>query len=261
MSRRNHGSDANKTVLGKLPGLFRDAIELVRLPRIRISLGDDPIGHRLYKLFTAPHRRIPCLKEKEWGVALQPMPLSFADFARGGKKQALRTNAKRCEALGYTGRVIEPIRHVDAILAIYRSSEVRQKSPVQVEMPQLVQFCQQPQTHFLGLFDAQGDLRAYTGIEITGELAYFHTFIGHADALERGVMYGLMTAAMRFLSELPRGSAKYAMYDSYYGHGPGLRYFMRRCGFEPFNVTWRAAVPEKVSRQSRMRPAGNLING
>jgi hypothetical protein len=74
----------------------------------------------------------------------------------------------------------------------------------------------------------------------TGDSVVISMILGHADALEHGVMYLLVSEVVRATMDTrrPDGSPHWLMYDTFWGAAPGLAYFKQRLGFEPYTVAW-----------------------
>ena len=64
--------------------------------------------------------------------------------------------------------------------------------------------------------------------------------LGHADALKQGVVWVLVTGAIRMLSESRQdeGHPTWFMYDMFSGASPGMRQFKQWIGCEPYRVSW-----------------------
>ena len=92
-----------------------------------------------------------------------------------------------------------------------------------------------------GVVDRDGRLRAYAvGLDL-GDAILIATILGHADSLDDGVMYLLVSEMVRSAISMrrPDGSPHWLMYDTFWGAKSGLAYFKRRLGFEPYTVDWR----------------------
>jgi hypothetical protein len=215
--------------------------EIARLPWTTVTLGRDEIGLRNYAFFTSPHLRYRFIPWKCLGVAIQALPASREAFLDGKPKHQVRTYVRRAEAAGYACRRFDPRDHQDEIRAIFASSPERQGAPVAFEAEAFARTAAEIPERFLGVFDHAGKLCGLTCAEVSGELAWMRVFIGHHDRLRDGICYALMAALVGSLAEERerRGRPSWLMYDFWFGKSPGMRYFIRRCGFRPHNVRWR----------------------
>lgn len=99
-------------------------------------------------------------------------------------------------------------------------------------------FSGKPNLH--GVFNNSGQLRAYAYVPVCGEIAVLSRLLGHADDLDAGIMYLLISEVIRELIELRSDSRSpgWLMYDTFFGATTGLRYFKERLGFKPYRVRW-----------------------
>ena len=222
---------------------IRLGIELSRLPGVRIDLWGDERCRALYRSFTARHPRFPLVQHKRHGVALAPVPDTFASYLAGGTRQALRTNRKRAIERGYTFQRIDPAARLDEILAVNRSANERQGRPMEAGYvaPDVVRASFQQAPDVFGVLDRDGVVRAYLDLRTCGELAVLGRLLGHVDVLDDGVMYLLISEGIREVVERrdATGTPTWVMYDTWYGGGAGIRYFKQRLGFAPYRVRWR----------------------
>jgi hypothetical protein len=222
--------------------LARGVLEALRLPEVIIDLGGDPACRSIFDAFTRPHPRFRVIQSKRYGVALAPVPEGFEDYLAGRQRQALRTNRKKALGGGFTFSRIDPLAHLDEILSINRSATERQGRPMPasyLELDELRQsFAVAPRV--FGVLDGGGVLRAYLDLRVCGDVAILGRLLGHAEVLDEGVMYLLVSEGVREASELRAtgGSPRWVMYDTWYGGRPGLRYFKERLGFAPHRVRW-----------------------
>jgi hypothetical protein len=224
---------------------FRLALELSRLPGVRIDLWGGDGCRDVYRSFIRRHPRFPLVQRKRHGVALAPVPDTFASYLAGGARQAARTNRKRALERGYAFRRINPMEHLDEILAINSSADVRQGRPMEdgylASEAVRAGFVRAPSV--FGVVDRNEVLRAYLDLRTCGDVAILNRLLGQADLLDDGIMYLLVTETIRELIDLRRttGSPAWVMYDTWFGGGPGIRYFKQRLGFTPYRVRWRWA--------------------
>jgi hypothetical protein len=216
--------------------------EIARLPWVTVTLGRDPIGARLYAFFRSPHLRYRFIPWKCFGVALQPVPTGVDAYLDGKAKHQVRTYVRRAEHAGYTCRAFDPRQHDAEIRAIFASAPVRQGEPALFEADAFARTAAEIPERFIGVFSRAGRLCGLTCTETSGELAWMRVFIGHHDHLRDGICYALLVALVRDLAaERARGGPTWLMFDFWFGKKPGMRYFIRRCGFHPHNVRWRSS--------------------
>ena len=81
-------------------------------------------------------------------------------------------------------------------------------------------------------------LVSYLWVVKSGELAVLNRLLGHADHLNDGIMYFMVTSYVE--NELTQnGRTRFVMYDTFFGAGDGLKMFKTRCGFNPYRVKWK----------------------
>ena len=226
----------------KLQAMARGVLEALRLPEVAIELGCDPACRSVFEAFVRLHPRYRVIQSKRYGVALTPVPEAFEQYLAGRQRQALRTNRKRALDHGFTFSPIDPLARLDEILAINRSSEERQGRPMPASYLELDALRRSlgAAPRVFGVLDREGRLRAYLDLLVCGEVAILSRLLGHADVLEEGVMYLLVSEGIREATELraAAGSPAWVMYDTWFGARPGLRYFKERLGFAPYRVRW-----------------------
>lgn len=225
-----------------------DTIQEMRsLQEIAIHLGSGPSSQRIYQFFTKPHPRYRIIQNKRWGVAILPLPDTFEEYIRGGAKSPLRNNRKRALTAGYSYQRLDPFMRIEEIMEIHRSAAVRQGrpiDPVYLDVHKVTEYFRESGEWIDAVLNKEGKVRAYADVPVYGELASFNRLLGHADDLENGIMYLLISETVRRLIEtkaqtqLPR----FAMYDTFFGAASGLHYFKRRMGFSAFKIRWSCGV-------------------
>lgn len=223
--------------------------EMTALERIRISMGPSC---PLYSYFTKPHPRFRIIGNKQWGVALLRVPAVFEEYLRGAERQAVRTNRNRAIKLGYTFAEFSPIRQLDDILNVNRSSDERQGHPMPAEYldrAALEAYFGDKDTVY-GVCDHEGKIRAYCYAPVYGEVCVLSRLLGHGDHLKNGVMYFLLSEIIReqVAQRRSTGLPLWFMYDTFFGALPGLRYFKERMGFVPYKVDWTLGDAHEVPR-------------
>jgi len=225
-----------------LMSLFEIVREMLSLPRVQITMwGGD--SKQVYSYFVKPHPRYKVIRNKEWGVGLLPLPDTFEEYLRGRDRQALRTNRKRCLSRGFYFNSFNPAERLEEILDINLSMRDRQGKPMHpdyLNIDCLRQYCSDKPLMY-GIFNAEGILKAYAYAPIYGEVFVFSRLLGHGDCLDQGIMYLLVSEIIREMIDFKQaqGYPLWAMYDTFFGAKPGLRYFKERLGFKPYKVKWR----------------------
>lgn len=224
-----------------LPRLASDALELWRLPGVKIEMAGEKACHGYYLTFIRRHARWRLIQNKKWGVALVPLPERPDEYLRLTSR-LMRRRVKHASEAGFTFARIDPAERLDQVLAINRSSEERQGRPMHPDY-----FDQESVRHYFeragevfGVTDAAGILRAYLTLRTCGEVAFIERLLGHADALEQGVMYTLIMGSIQELigRRQAEGRPIWFMYDMFPGASPGLRTFKHVIGFRPYRVSW-----------------------
>jgi hypothetical protein len=221
---------------------LRIAAQLARSRPIELRLYGGEEALAAHTTFTKPHRRLPFLRNKTFGVALLPVSVPATDPFAEPRFRASRRRRKRALDRGYSFAPINGSDHLDRILAINRSSSQRQGlplSPSYTDAALVARYCKQ-RSPFFGIFDAEAILRAYCHAPTLGDVALLARFFGEHDRLEDGVMYLLLSELVsHFVMERAHhGHPLWIMYDTYIGAGAGMRTFKERCGFQPYRVKW-----------------------
>jgi hypothetical protein len=221
---------------------LRMTAQLARSRPIELRLYGGEEAFAAYTTFTKPHRRVPFLKNKTFGIALLPVPVPATDPFAAPRFRASRRRRKRALDRGYRFAPFDGSVHVDRILAINRSSAQRQGQPLSpsyADAALVARYCELRRP-FFGIFDAERMLRAYCHAPILGDVALLARFFGEYDRLEDGIMYLLLSELVsHFAKERAREARPlWIMYDTYIGAGAGMRTFKERCGFQPYRVKW-----------------------
>jgi hypothetical protein len=123
-------------------------------------------------------------------VAFLAVAERFDGYFAGKARLALRRKRRRAAELGYTFARIDPLAELDPIRAINASLDVRQGRPIDPAYldPAALRayFSRSPET--FGIRDAEEHLVAYLDLRTYGEVTVLSRFLGHGDALEKGVM-------------------------------------------------------------------------
>jgi hypothetical protein len=215
---------------------------VLHAPRVRIEVFGGESAHAVYRAFTARHPRFLVTAAKRWGVALAPLPDAFEDFVGGGSRKVLRQKRRLAEKAGFHYALVSPQERLDEIMEINRSAPERQGRPMEdgyLDREAVVRaFEGRGNVH--GILDADGRLRAYALVLDIGDAIVFSMLLGHADDVEQGTMYLLVSEAIRASIEgrRPDGTPHWAMYDTFWGATKGLAYFKERVGFRQYTVDW-----------------------
>jgi hypothetical protein len=217
-------------------------IRVLRAPRVRIELYGSEQARSMYSYFTRRHPRIRVARNKVWGIALLPLGNTYGDYIDGRARKAMRQNCRRATQAGYRYEQVSPTTYFADILEINRSAPVRQGKPMRdnyLDSEQVREGFERYRTMH-GIVDSQGHLRAYATMIEIGDTYMLTTLIGHAEALEHGVMYLLVSEIVRgcIAERDADGRPHWLMADTFWGAKRGLAYFKERCGFQPYTVSW-----------------------
>jgi hypothetical protein len=218
------------------------SLAVLRAPRVRIGLYGGDEARSAFRAFTAPHRRFRVTPSKHWGVALLDLPSTFDEYLAGGSREYLRRQRRRADRAGFTYARVPPAPHLDEILEINRSAPERQGKAMSGAYldPDRVARTLGSLALISGVFDAHGRLRAYADVPNIGDAFVYSRLLGHADDLDRGIMYLLVSEVIREHIEARSAGAgpRWAMYDTFWGASTGLVWFKERLGFRPYTVDW-----------------------
>jgi hypothetical protein len=214
--------------------------EILRLPEATIRMFGDEHSKNIFTNFTQPHPKYKFIQNKRWGVALLPLPSQFEEYLK--KNELLRRKRRRSLDFGLRFDTLDPSQHLDEILAINRSVQFRQGAFMEssyLNMEQLTLWATYKPLIY-GVFDTNGVLSAYTHTPVCGEVFIFSRLLGHGNDLDKGIMYFMISEVIRQMIECraKQGVPLWAMYDTFFGAGPGLRFFKERLGFKPHKVRW-----------------------
>lgn len=216
--------------------------EVFRAPSVRIEMFGDQLARDSFHSFTKPHPRFRVIPFKRWGVALLRLPETHDEYLAGSAKELLRRKRKRALGRGFRFRPFVAGDHVEEIVAIGTSMELRQGQVMgrhYTDHVQVKAFAERF-PNLYGVFSAEGVLRAYAHPVDVGDAFYFNRILGHGDDLEDGVVWLLLSEVVGHYIERRRaqGFPTWANYDTFWGASEGLRFFKRRVGFQPYRVEW-----------------------
>jgi hypothetical protein len=221
---------------------IRDALELGRLRGVTIDMSGDERCRGLYEAFTKRHGRWRLIQNKRWGVALLPIPESYDDYLRGPMRAHLRKQIGRARRAGYSVARLDAVARLDEVLAINRSADQRQGRPMHpayFDDEKVGRYLERTADVF-GVLDADDVLRGYFCLRMCGPVACGERILGHADFLDKGIMYLLVAEVVRELSghRQATGRPDWLYYDTFPGASQGMRQFKRWIGCEPYRVSW-----------------------
>ncbi len=222
--------------------LVQAFLEMRSLPEVEVRMYGDERVRRTFASFTRPHPTYRLIQNKRWGVGLLELPGSFEEYLGGRDRAYLRRKRNRALARGLHFEAFAPMERLQEILLINSSAPVRQKRAMDadyLDIAELARFFQN-KPRIYGVLDGQGALRAYADAPVLGEVALLSRLLGHAEDLEDGIMYLLVSEVIREMIELKarQGAPAWAMYDTFFGAQPGLRFFKEQLGFSPYKVKW-----------------------
>lgn len=225
--------------LARLATLIR---EVLSMPKVSVRMFGDDSARLMYRHFVTPHRLLFVIARKSWGAALLRIPDDFGAYLRGSKRQVVRTNRNRALAAGFRACVVDPATYVNDMLEIAHSAPERQGRPMDaryLDRNATLEFFRD-RGPVLGVLNASGSLRAYVMLVYCGEVCVLNRLLGHRDDLEQGVMYLLVSEAIREMTarRSTHGVPLWAMYDTMLGAPQGLRYFKERLGFSAHRAKW-----------------------
>lgn len=216
--------------------------EVLTAPEVRVQLSGGDTAREVFLSYTAAHPRFKVAQRKRWGVALLPLPDSLEEYLRGGSRELVRRKRRRAAGKGFTFREFRGLDHIADVLEINRSAPARQGQPMldsYTNEHAVRRFCERcPRLD--GVFDDDGRLRAYSFAPILGEAGNLNRLLGHAEDLDDGIMYLLVSEVIgRFIAAgRATGKPRWAMYDTFWGARQGMVHFKKRLGFEPYRVRW-----------------------
>ncbi len=221
--------------------------EVLRAPRVELHLSDTVAARRRHAELTARHRMLPVVSRGGFGAALMPVPESMGDYLGGKSRKRLRRNRRKALAAGFRFTPFHGPDHVEDILAIHRSAVVRQGQPMHsayLDEAAVRRYAARART-LSGVIDEAGIVRAYAHTEVQGELGSFQRLIGHADALDEGVVYLLASEVIRQFIDARQatGLPRWIMCGALWGNSRGLAYFKRRAGFKPYRASFTLNRP------------------
>jgi hypothetical protein len=173
--------------------------------------------------------------------AVLPLPGSLEEW-RAEHKTA-RKRADRAYSRGYVADVLPRERYADDIHAINTSASHRQGRPMspgyrtRTEFAPLAAYrCPRHAVRVTGVWAPDGHVVAYLVMLRQGDLALVSQILGHADHLEREVMWLLFEHALA--REIKAGPDGFVVYNRHDSGTDGLRWWKERVGFREARVGW-----------------------
>ena len=174
-------------------------------------------------------------------MALIELPRSVDDYLNGTSRLA-RRRIKHAKERGYTFTRIDPQDRIEEILAVNRSANERQGRPMHPHYfdEETVRRYFTHSSNVFGVVDADDVVQAYICVRVCGEVACIERLLGHADALEHGVMYLSILGVVDWLIGVRGDQANptWLMYDMFPGASPGMRHFKHVVGCQAYRVSW-----------------------
>lgn len=239
-------------MIEQLKNLISDLRTLRQMPYVAINLAagetadNDPFYATLvvdfYRYVRRRHPRLLFVRAFEYGVALCCLPQDPGGYEAMIEASG-RRNIKKARRAGYGFERIDFNAHLEDILEIRRSADVRQGEVTGYMRSDTVEQCRNPPSRsnvhdyvYYGILK-EGRLVAYAGCLVAGELCMIEHILGHADFLGDGIVPLLIAdIATDVVVRYPR--VRCFAYGTYFGGGETMRRFKKKFGFVPHRVTW-----------------------
>ena len=225
-----------------LKDAWERSLQVLRAPRVVLGVYGSDEARQIHRSFTAPHPRFRLVPSKRWGVALLELPESLDAYLAGHSRKVVRQKRRLAGKHGFRYAMVSPDDYLDDILAVNRSTPSRQGRPMPDSYTDrsLVSRTFEGRPRIPAILGSDGRLRAYAIVIPIGDAAVVSTILGHADDLEDGLMYLLVSEIVGacIAARVASGHPGWLMYDTFWGAAPGLAYFKARLGFRPCTVSW-----------------------
>lgn len=227
---------------------IKTVLEILKLPKVKITIYNDDNYkdvYDLYKYFNKPHKKYKIFKNKTLGVMLLNIPKTAEEYEKMiTGKNSVGYFSRRCQKLGYHTEFFNQKDKLDEIYAINTSSTNRQgrkMSDKYLEFPSEEEI--KDNVKYLGVFNNDGLLVAYTRVTVTREFCIINKILGHSEYQNDNIMYLLLRDMVLYLidhykSILPEKDV-YFMYDTFFGASEGLKLYKTRNKFVPYRVKWK----------------------
>lgn len=237
----------------KLKKMLADARDAIKDPQLKIDLGrqaaqaNNPFFYNIvsdfYRSATKRHPKFPLVRTLQYGMALLQLPKAPEEYLKVLESSA-RRNIKKAKRQGYEFKRINYNDYLDDIGAIHGSTSVRQGKMDEAFMNQRPKPIDNPKStddnHDYAYFGIlkEGQVVAYAGCLVAGEMLLLATIFGHDDYKSDGIVPLLIASIAEYKYE-NYPSVKYYVYDKFYGAGTNLRRFKKKFRFEPHTVSWQ----------------------
>lgn len=209
--------------------VFETLWRIARLPTVVISLSDGPAGRRLgaqlgHRTLGVPTGRL--------GQAVLDVRRTEADYLRGRRRQALRTNVANSRRSGVVCR--EEINQDEQLATALRLMARRGAGGTEIS-----EFCHRYLVPGCRMFVAEqsdGSPVALATVSIDVEAARLHTLIGAAPEVVGPARY---LVHLHMVNELRSAGVRYLLVESGLLLADGSQYFQHLVGFEIANVRVR----------------------
>jgi hypothetical protein len=234
--------------MADLRDMIREPVLVVNLMHERTAANDpfySKITREFYRDARRRHPKFPLLRRSCHGIATCVLPDSFDEYFRA-IEAAARRNFKKASRNGFSFSPINHNQYLHDIARIRRSAEFRQgklpasifDAPVSDVNNPLSRTMYHGYPYFGILRD--GELCAYAGCLVAGELCMIEHILGDAALQSQGIVPMLIISIAEYIMQ-HHPTARYYAYGSYFGAREEMRRFKRKFGFLPHRVRWQLA--------------------
>lgn len=223
----------------KLSHLFELACTIIKLPVARLEfrrdLNPEDVA-RMHKHFTKRHPRYLVFQNKSLGAALVDLSRfgnsdDYMGTVKGSNSAAEHT--RKAKKKGYQVIEIDRNDYIDEIHEINIALDARQGRPMDAAYQEKVTHFQKEKNYtYVGVLNPAGKLVSYMEFGLYGNFVAIDRIMGLRN--NDGVMHLMVTEIVARLIE--QRKARYLMYDTFFGAGPGLQKFKAMFGFVPHRV-------------------------
>src|SRR5512144_2798883 len=108
---------------------YSQTAEVLKAERLTIAISGGEPERKLFEMLTAPHRLMPLIARKSLGAALVQVPAT-GDILRGETYKVARKKRRIALSKGFVVKPGRPLAHIDDIMAVNTSAQVRQDRPM-----------------------------------------------------------------------------------------------------------------------------------
>ena len=235
-----------------MKSLLADLLAIRTMPTVTVDLmlrhasDNDPFfahaTRESYDYTQTRIRKFPLIKRDQYGVALCELPTTFDEYFMAIEASG-RRNVRKAERNRFRFERIRFNDHLDGVKAIWQSADVRQGQVPDYVAKGQVKPSQNPETKtnvhdypYFGVLK-DGELVAYAGCLVAGDLCAIEQIYGHAEYQNQGVVPMVITGIVGYaLEHYPK--VKVYTYDNFFGASETLRRFKKKFGFVPHKVKW-----------------------